>query len=214
MGLARQISATRLTPSAFDDFVAQRPDDETWELIDGQVVMQAQPTFAHQVIGGNIERLLNDALSTTRPELIALQGPTIDLEGAATLAAAFVPDVGVLDASAVDAGLGKSAGCHLAVEVISPSDRKPVSDGSRRARIDVKVEGYKGLTSCEAIVLVEQDDPLVVLHVREGLHWAEVELRSLDDIIALPRFGLRCTVAAFYARTPVVRPGAPRTPTG
>lgn len=206
MGVAERTAPARLPASAFDDFVADRPDDETWELIDGHFVMQAQPTFTHQVIAGNVERLLNNALEIARPELIAFQQPAIDLRQVSTVGGAtYVPDVAVLEIGEVDGARAKSASCHLAVEIVSPSDRRPASEASRRPRIDVKVEGYRHLPSCEAILVIEQDRPGVTVHVRREGGWSIVERSAPDDVVELARFGVRCPIAAFYARTSVLR---------
>jgi len=52
----------RLSVHVFRRFVEGRPEEERWELIDGVAVMMAPPTLAHQIIAGNLQRLLNDAL--------------------------------------------------------------------------------------------------------------------------------------------------------
>ena len=85
----------RKSDASFDDFVASRPHEESWELIDGHFDMEAQPTFNHQIIAGNLERLLNDALERSGAERIAVQNPTLDLSPA-SIDARHVPDVGVL----------------------------------------------------------------------------------------------------------------------
>lgn len=205
MGTAQSSAAARLPASLFDEFVAQRPEGETWELIDGFFVMQAQPTFTHQIIAGNIERLLNDALEATRPALVALQGPAVDMRQAGIAGGAtYVPDVGVVEGMEVEAGLARSVTCYLAVEVVSPSDRKPVSDTNRH-RIDVKVEGYRNLPSCEALLVVEQDRPLVVVLTRREGSWSRSAFDLAEDVIDLPSFGLRCTLLEVYSKTPVLK---------
>ncbi|WP_246687851.1 Uma2 family endonuclease [Methylobacterium sp. WL93] len=47
---------------SFWDFVASRPDEEKWELIEGRFVMQAQPSIDHQIIAGNLDRRLSEGL--------------------------------------------------------------------------------------------------------------------------------------------------------
>jgi len=51
-----------LDVEAFRNWVASRPDEERWELIDGVPMMMAPATRDHQRIASNLERLLNDAL--------------------------------------------------------------------------------------------------------------------------------------------------------
>ena len=61
MTALRPILPDRVSDAFFRDFVASRPDGEVWELIDGQIVMQAQPTFDLKIVAGNLERLLKQA---------------------------------------------------------------------------------------------------------------------------------------------------------
>jgi len=93
MTALRPVLPDRVSDAFFRDFVASRPDGEVWELIDGQIVMQAQPTFDHQIIAGNLERLLNDALDRMGSDRIALQNPAVDLSPV-IVGSQYVPDVG------------------------------------------------------------------------------------------------------------------------
>jgi Uma2 family endonuclease len=62
-----------LSVDAFRAFYQGRPDEERWELINGVPMMMAPPTFVHQRIARNLERLLNDALETRDPARAAYQ---------------------------------------------------------------------------------------------------------------------------------------------
>jgi Uma2 family endonuclease len=44
----------RTTIEAFRAFIDDRPDDEKWELIDGEIVLNPTPTDYHQVIVGRL----------------------------------------------------------------------------------------------------------------------------------------------------------------
>jgi Uma2 family endonuclease len=46
-----------LSIEAFRAFIAVRPEEERWELIDGAAVMMTPPTKAHQRIASNLEAL-------------------------------------------------------------------------------------------------------------------------------------------------------------
>ena len=183
-----------------------RPEGETWEQIDGSFVMQATPTIPHTVTASNIERLLNDALAEYHSDLFACREVTIVVEEAGIVGGGnYVPDVAVLDAADLEDDVRKTAICHLEVEVVSPSDRKPVLE-TGRPKIDIKVEGYQKLPSCVAVMLVEQSRIQVTLLTRTGRGWFRSEHNTPDDPVVLLSFGFQCTVAEIYARAPALRP--------
>ena len=68
-----------LSVEAFRAFYDGRPDEERWELIDGVPMMMAPPTFVHQRIASNLERLFNDALELHRPTWAAYQRGGLNL---------------------------------------------------------------------------------------------------------------------------------------
>ncbi len=205
MATVRMNEHARVAGPSFDEFVRSRPDEETWELVDGSFMMQAQPSVEHQLISGNVERLLNDGLEREGIPRFAVQGAAIELGSGRS--DTYVPDVAVLDASDEDLDRNASQTCFLACEVVSPSDRRLVP-GTGETKIASKVRGYRELRSCEVILVIEQGAPFVTLLVRTDGVWGSEDLRSPDDDIVLPAFGLRCTLADIYARTRVLRPGA------
>ncbi len=210
MGLPAQSAPDHSPPTGFDDFVASRPDEETWELICGLFVMQATPTIPHSVLASNIERLINDGAASLGLDLIACREVTIDMSDAGIVGGGnYVPDVAVIDEADLQDGLSSTGRCHLAVEVISPSDRKPISKATR-PKIEIKVEGYQHLPSCKAVITVDQSDLLVEVMIRTEQGWSVSRHEAPDDEIILTDFGLRCTVADIYHRTPALRnaPGA------
>lgn len=194
--------------SSFDDFVAQRPDEERWELIEGNFVMQAQPTIDHQIIARNIERLLNDALESSGAERFALQNPSVDL-APVIVGNKYVPDVAVLDIADVAPGRHTVTRCYLAAEIVSPSDRRRVARRGR-PKIDVKVVGYASLPDCEAILIVEQNRYAVDVGQRVGETWSWATLAAATDELVLPGFGLRCRLSEVYAKTSLARAGMKR----
>ena len=74
-----QRSPPRLSVELFRGFLEGRPEEERWELIDGVAVMMAPPTLAHQLIAGNLQRLLNDALEIRAPSLVACQRAGVNI---------------------------------------------------------------------------------------------------------------------------------------
>ena len=205
MGLAALSTPARLPASSFDEFAASRPEGETWEQIDGLFVMQATPTMPHTIIASNIERLLNDALAEFRPDLFARREVTIVTEKAGIVGGGnHVPDVAVLDDADLKEEVSKTAICHLAVEVVGPSDRRPVLE-TGRPKIEIKVELYQNLPSCNAVMKVEQSRLQVMLLIRTAQGWSRSEHEFPDDRLDLPGFGLQRSASAIYARTPALR---------
>jgi Uma2 family endonuclease len=61
------------------DFLETRPEEERWELIDGKAIMMPPPKLGRQLIAGNLERRLNEALEVRKPEWLALREIGIEL---------------------------------------------------------------------------------------------------------------------------------------
>jgi Uma2 family endonuclease len=155
--------------------------------------------MAHQRIASNLERLLLDALERHNPSLTAFQAIGVNL-GPVIQDDDPEPDVVVTDSAAADA-LGERYAEHfyLVAEVVSSSDRVDVNR---------KREVYKLHEACTCILTVQQDRVDVRIDLRGKAGWAEKILTKLDDVLALPDFGLRCKLADIYRATPL----APRQP--
>jgi hypothetical protein len=202
MTALRPVLPDRISDAFFRDFVASRPDGEVWELIDGQIAMQAQPTFDHQIIAGNLERLLNDALDRIGSGRIALQNPAIDLSPF-IVGSQYVPDVGVID-GAVEPGERATSTCHLVAEIVSSTDRKR-GPGESRPRLDVKIETYQRLAACEAILVLEQERFAARVVIRAAAGWTAENVDGADAQLIIASAGLRCTLREVYARTSLMR---------
>ena len=187
---------------SFWDFIETRPDEEKWELIEGQIVMQARPSLIHQIIVANLQRLLNPGLEPSGSSWIAIHDPAIDLRPFIT-GHTYVPDVAVIDAATIEPDQNVVDGCYLAAEIISPSDHRKLA-GTGQSKIDVKCAGYEALPLCQAVLLIEQKRLALTLSVRIGETWTRTRLTG-DDRLVLPGFCLDCAVADLYARTPVAR---------
>jgi Uma2 family endonuclease len=179
----------------FRQFVADRPDKERWELIDGVAMMMAPPTLAHQRIASNLERLLLNALDIHAPTLTAFQAIGVNL-GSAVQDYDPEPDVVVTDTSASETPDERYAGrFYLVAEIVSSSDRVDV---------DRKREVYKLHEHCNCILTVHQDRFEVRVDLRAGDGWIEQTLAKPGDVLALPDFGLACKVSDLYRGTPLL----------
>ena len=70
----------RTTIEAFHAFIDDRPDDEKWELIDGEIVLNPTPTNLHQVIAGTLIHELHKARDRKRADWQNLPGSELALE--------------------------------------------------------------------------------------------------------------------------------------
>ena len=192
MGSRPLVNPARMSRELFRAFYAGRPDEERWELIDGAAIMMTPPTLAHQVMAGNLQRLLNGALETHSPTRVAIQragvnvGPTIqdyDPE----------PDVVVVDAALAEQADERYAGrFYLVAEIVSASDRVDIAD---------KREIYKMHEACTCILTIQQGRFAVQVDLRGPAGWHDHSLDRPEDILQLDDFGLRCAVAELYRGT-------------
>src|SRR5882757_10548909 len=137
----------QLSVDAFRAFYQCRPDEERWELIDGVAMMMAPPTFAHQRIASNLERLLNDALETFDPARAAYQRGGLNLKRPV---ANYDPEPDVVVVDIVLAPDQHYADrFYLAAEAVSGSDRKTLTG---------KREIYKLHQHCGCVLTVLRID--------------------------------------------------------
>src|SRR6266700_772852 len=125
-------NAPILSVASFRAWLASRPDEVHWELIEGVPMMMIPPNRRHQRIASNLESLLNAALKRHDPMFVAYH------------------DIGVNIVSTVpyDAEPRYADRFYLVAEVLSESD-KGIIEGKR----DI----YRGHASCTCILLVRQD---------------------------------------------------------
>lgn len=202
MALAVAERLGRMSPEEFREFYDGRPEEERWELYDGGPVQMMTPPFpAHNRIGSNLERLLNEALAAHDPARLAYQRLGVELPEAGSYRPE--PDIVVIDAD-IPSDQRFIDRVYLLAEIISSTDRERVP-GSRQTRINAKRSIYRQHASCEAVLVVEQDRIEVLVELRTAEGWTSKRLVDRDDVLALPTFGLRCRVGDVYANTPLVR---------
>jgi Uma2 family endonuclease len=181
----------------FRAFQDKRPDHERWELVAGVPMMMTPPTLTHNRIAGNLERLLNDALTEHAPDRVALQRPGIEL-GSGEFRPE--PDLAVIDA-AFEPGQRFVERAYLLAEIVSSSDdvRVPATGAKW---IEVKRSIYLAHPACETVLMIEQDRMEVRVDVRTATGWMAQALGAADEL-HLPGFGVRCIVARLYDGTPL-----------
>ncbi|MGB6535963.1 MAG: Uma2 family endonuclease [Xanthobacteraceae bacterium] len=179
-----------LSVSSFRTWLASRPEEEHWELIEGVPTMMTPPNRRHQRIAGNLESLLNTALKRHNPALVAYHDIGVNI--VSTVPYDPEPDVAVIredenpDPRYADR-------FYLVAEVLSESDK---------AIIESKRDMYRAHASCTCILLVRQDRAEIIVDNRAADGW-RTQLLTADDRLRLSEFGLDCPVKDVYRDTPL-----------
>jgi Uma2 family endonuclease len=179
-----------LSVASFRTWLASRPDEEHWELIEGVPIMMAPPNRRHQRIVANLESLLNDALKRHDPTLVAYHDIGVNI--VSTVPYDPEPDVAVIredenpDPRYADR-------FYLVAEVLSESDK---------AVIDSKRDIYRSHSTCICILLVRQDRPEISVDLRTADGWRS-QLLNASDTLTVAEFGLSGLVKDVYRDTPL-----------
>lgn len=175
---------TPMSVAEYQAWVEDRPDEERWELLDGEPVLMSPATWGHQRIVANLIRRLDE---------IAERRGCNALPGLAVLSAAMddfapIPDIVVTCGPQRPDGYTRDP--ILVAEVLSPSTLK--NDLGR------KTVFYRSVESLRTFLIVYQDEARVELWSR-GDGWS---MRGLgpDDVIDLPELGGTLAVADLYDR--------------
>jgi len=183
-----------MTVDEFYEFTDRRPDDEKWELIDGEPILNAAPSPLHQWIVKNV--LV--ALTLLERERSA---PWAVLPGLGVRVSETnrpEPDLVIFPRSGVpfDFAGRDCSDALVAFEVLSPSTEDRDLRWKRVA--------YTSLASLTHYVVIAQDAVEVVVFAR-GDGFAEKRLRSLNDSIEVPALGISLSLAEIYSGTGLAR---------
>jgi Uma2 family endonuclease len=174
----------------FMAFIAPRPKEERWHLIEGIAVMMAPLSVAHQRIALNLCELLNRGLATRRRDLFAYHEIAIRLPGVKN----FQPQPDVVVASATAGYDLFVEEFRLVAEILSPSNT--------RAEMELKLRRYREAANNLHVLLIEPREFQVEIHSRSR-DWQSVVLKRRDDRIEMPEFDLSCAVEEIYRGTPL-----------
>jgi Uma2 family endonuclease len=178
----------RMTVPDFIAWCDRRPDEERWELLEGEPVLMAPPGERHQRVVWNIMRLLGPALEARgcvpMPGLGILSDTVDDY--------APIPDVVVRCGPPVAGGYAKDP--VFVAEVLSPSSM--TNDRGR------KVDFYKSVESLRAFAVVYADEPRVEAWRRDGEGWAFRVASGLSGVLDLPDLATGLALADIYRDVP------------
>src|SRR5215467_3549749 len=177
-----------LSIASFRTWLASRPDEEHWELIEGVPMMMTPPNRRHQRIASNLESLLNAALRRHNPTLTAYHDIGVNI--LSTVPYDPEPDVAVIREDENPAPRYADR-FYLVAEVLSESDK---------GVIESKRDIYRAHPSCTCILLVRQDCLEITVDRRTRNGWRSQVLYGADEL-TLPEFGLTCLVRDIYHDT-------------
>lgn len=176
---------TGMNVAAFRSWAEARPDDERWELLDGEPVMMAPPSARHKRIVANLIRRLD--------ELAERRGCNA-LTGLGVLSAAMDDFAPIPDLVVTCEPLGPDGYTRdpvLLAEVLSPS--------TQNTDLGAKTVFYRTVPGLRMFLMVHQDRPRVEVWRRDGDNWA-MQSQGPDETIALPELDGTLTVGNVYGR--------------
>ena len=179
-----------MTVKEFYAFTDTRPDDEKWELIDGEPILNASPSPVHQWIVRNILIALGNRERELKASWAILPGLGIRVSRTNRPE----PDLLIMPRAAFSADPAQRDTGEMiaAFEILSPS----TADRDLRW----KRTAYTGLPSLTHYIVVAQDAVDVVVFARDT-GFAERRYRSLSDTIELPALGILLPLSEIYRDT-------------
>jgi Uma2 family endonuclease len=189
MGVPK-IDTGPMTVDEFYLFTDSRPDEEKWELIDGDPVLNASPSGLHQVIIGNV---LVALVQREREGALPWRAiPGIGIRASET--SRPEPDVMVIPKNLVGPDRFKrdTENALVLFEVTSPSTSSRDMKWKRAT--------YTSLLSLAHYVVIAQDAVDVVVFARDN-GFAEQRYRSTRDGIEFPALGVSLPLSEIYHDT-------------
>jgi len=179
-----------MTVEEYFTFTDTRPDNEKWELIDGEPILNASPSGTHHRILKNLIFLLATAERAKPGAWEAIPGIGVQV----SVTSLPEPDVMILPAETIlrDPYGRQTADVIATFEILSPSTAERDLRWKRAA--------YTRLASLTHYVVIAQDAVDVVVFARER-RFAERHLRSLDESLDLPALGISLPLAEIYRDT-------------
>jgi Uma2 family endonuclease len=179
-----------MTVEEFYAFTDTQPDEEKWELIDGEPVLNAAPSRLHQRIVKN----LVFALTIRERELGAAWQVLPGLGVRVSDSDRPQPDVLVIppDPHSLDPQERDTSDVIVAFEILSPSTKARDLRWKRTA--------YTGLASLTHYIVIAQDAVEVAVFARDH-GFAERKLQSIDETIDLRSLGIALPLAEIYRDT-------------
>jgi Uma2 family endonuclease len=181
-------NAPILSVASFRAWLASRPDEEHWELIEGIPKMMTPPSRRHQRIAINLESLLNAAFK--RHNLMFVAYHDIGVNIVSTVPYDPEPDVAVIRENE-NPDPRYADRFYLVAELLSESDK---------GIIESKRDIYRAHPSCTCILLVSQDRLEITVDRLTADGWCSQVLHAADEL-TVAEFGLSSPVRDVYRDT-------------
>jgi Uma2 family endonuclease len=184
------ITTEPMTVEEFYDFTDTRPDNEKWELIDGEPILNASPSPLHQWIVKNLVVALALQERATKVSWTVLPGLGVRVSRTNRPE----PDVLIIRSGATsqDALERDTGEVIVAFEVLSPSTEDRDLRWKRVA--------YTSLPSLTHYVVIAQDAVDIAVFARDA-GFVERHFRSIADSVELPALGVSLPLAEIYRDT-------------
>jgi Uma2 family endonuclease len=184
------ISTDPMTVEDFYAFTDTRPDDEKWELIEGEPVLNAAPSPTHQWIVKNL--IIALGMRERQPGTSWAILPGLGIRVSRTNRPE--PDVLIIPRSMFSSDRSK----RDTSEVIAPFEI--LSPLTEERDLRWKRTAYTGLPSLTHYIVIAQDAVDVVVFARDA-RFAERRFRSLDESIELSTLGISLPLSEIYRDT-------------
>lgn len=179
----------RIGVAEFVELIRPYPDEERWELLDGEPVLMSPQTERHQIIVSNLFHklfgLAKDRGCRALPGLGILNDSIDDY--------APIPDVVVRCGPMLDGGYARDP--VLLAEVLSPSTMN--NDRGR------KLDFYRSIATLRTILVVYQDEIRLEAWQRDGEGWRREVLKRRADVLDLPELGGALGLSDLYDGVPL-----------
>ena len=179
-----------MTVEEYFAFTDTRPDNEKWELIDGEPVLNASPSRLHQIILDNLVFLLG-TIKRRQPQSWE-STPGIGVRVSDT--SLPEPDLFIVPAGAArrDPYGRETSDVIATIEILSPSTAERDLRWKRVA--------YTSLSSLTHYIVIAQDAVDVVVFARDS-GFVERRYTSLGDLLELPALGISLPLSEIYRDT-------------
>lgn len=186
----RMVQTGRFDVDAFMAFLEGRPDNETWQLVDGVAQrFEAPRLLVHQAIVSQLGFALNSGLRATNSDCFAIGRFCVRLPTHPDFQP--TPDLIVVPPDLPDGYWTERF--LLVSEIISPSRDFEM--------IDRKSDLYTGGPECQHTLVVAQD-AVKIVHRARSAGWNPRELGG-EDVLRIPELGFEIAILDLYKGTPL-----------